>query len=30
MTPSVYVQRLVAVEDPVKYIEQRTVRERQA
>lgn len=30
MTPSVYVQRLVAVEDPVKYIEQRTVRERQS
>ena len=30
MTPSVFVQRIVAVEDPVKYIEQRTVIEREA
>lgn len=27
-TPGVYVQRIVAVEDPVKHIEQRTVRTR--
>lgn len=29
MTPSVFVQRVVAVEDPVKHIEHRTVTERQ-
>jgi len=29
-TPGVFVQRLVAVEDPVKEIEQRTVRAREA
>ena len=28
MTPSVFVQRVVAVEDPVKHIEHRTVTER--
>jgi len=30
MTPGIFVQKLVAVEDPIKHIEQRTVRERVA
>ncbi len=30
ITPGIYVQRIVHVPDPIKRIEQRTVRQREA